>query len=223
MKKSNTDDFQRFSVHATKPNLIIDMGRDEEEGNHQGNPEWLVKSFSQLSIKEGYHMRTYREDGLSPSVWAIPADKALLKLSDAPLSENDFLYIEKPDFTLDNFMEAIDGDKSPLSYLQAAIVFHELNEYGAVGHNMSWRRDIILPYLGALSHEYEWEILENEPERIEPYFYYNAEGHPVIVFFTINDVYTITLNRYEHIFSHDNYTLTVNRHCIATAGYGILP
>ncbi|WP_176527460.1 hypothetical protein [Peribacillus butanolivorans] len=31
-------------------------------------------------------------------------------------------------------MQVIEGDKTPLSYLQAAIVYHELNEFGAIWH-----------------------------------------------------------------------------------------
>lgn len=41
-------------------------------------------------------------------------------------------------------MEAIEGDKSPLSYLQAAICFHELKEFGVMWHGVSWGFNNIL-------------------------------------------------------------------------------
>lgn len=62
---------------------------------------------------------------------------------------------------------------------------------------------------------------EGEPKTIEPNFYYSKEGNPVIISHTINDSVTVTLNRYEHIFSKEDYTLSVDRICIATAGAGI--
>jgi len=69
---------------------------------------------------------------------------------------------------------------------------------------------------------YEWEMTEEKPEIIEPHFYYNQEGNPFIIFHTINDIGAVTLNRYTHVFSKNDYTLDVERTCIATAGPGII-
>lgn len=133
-----------------------------------------------------------------------------------------FLDAPKPSFALDDFMEVIEGDKTPLSYLQASIVYHELHEFGAIWHGVSWGQDVILPLPDDSKHTYEWEMLEDEPDIVEPHFYYGVEGNPVIVFHTINDIGTVTMNRYEHVFSKEDYTVEVKRTCIATAGGGII-
>jgi hypothetical protein len=229
-------EIRRFSIHATKPNLIVDMNElvgTDDQGfgwrKSSGNPENIVKGFSQLRIKERYKLRAYQytEGGNGNGiVWAIPSDKELPDPRECNRLE-EFLSTPKPDFALEDFMEVLDGDNSSLSYLQASIAYHELHEYGAMWHGVSWGRDVILPVdedMEIRSYPYEWEFEEgeSEPEIVDPHFYYNEEGSPVVVFYTINDIGTVTLNRYEHIFNKDNYTLSVNRTCIATAGAGII-
>ncbi|WP_236035122.1 hypothetical protein [Alkalihalobacterium elongatum] len=223
---------QRFPVYATKPNLIVDDNNEMEVEYEQnfgwsksiGNPEMVILGFSQLRIKEGYKLRAYQytEGGNGNGiVWAIPSEKELPDPRECEILEDFFLSPPKPEFALSDFMAVIDGDKSPLSYLQASIVYHELHEYGAMWHGVSWGRDMILPHNNILS-EYEWEMEEEEPKIIEPHFYYNTEGNPVVIFHTINDIGVVTFNRYEHIFSKGDYTLSVNKKCIATADGGII-
>src|SRR5690606_19116338 len=78
---------QRFTIHATKPNLIaesasVEVIDDYIDGWHRtsANPEFLVMGFSNLSIKKGYKLRAYQYcDGGNGNgiVWAIPEDKKL--------------------------------------------------------------------------------------------------------------------------------------------------
>ncbi|QAV16168.1 hypothetical protein EB820_19450 [Brevibacillus agri] len=226
---------QRFPVYATKPNLFVDSQPVEECDDFDfgwfrtaANPESIVRAFSHLRIKEGYKLRAYQyTDGANGNgiVWALPVDTELPDPNECQRLEEHFLSAPKPSFALADFMQAIDGDRTPLSYLQASIVFHELHEFGAMWHGTSWGRDIILPLTDdQKSHygHYEWEMIEDEPEIIEPHFYYDVEGNPVIVFHTINDIGTTTFNRYVHTFSKNDYTAHVERTCIATAGGGII-
>jgi hypothetical protein len=68
----------------------------------------------------------------------------------------------------------------------------------------------------------EWDMEESEPEIMEPHFYHDENGNPVVVLHTINDIGQVTLNQYIHVFSKKDYTLTVERKLIATAGAGII-
>lgn len=230
---------QRFPQYATKPNLIIESGPVEmydiearyRNGWHKSsnNPESIVKSFSHLGMKEGYKLRAYQYTSGGNGngvVWALPKDKELPDPSECEYLDS-FLSSPRPTFALPDFMEAIEGDRTPLSYLQASIVFHKLHEFGAMWHGVSWGRDVILPVkedMVILSNQYEWvfEDGESEPEIVHPHFYYNEEGNAVVVFYTVNDIGTVTLNRYEHIFNKDNYILSDKRTIIATAGGGII-
>ncbi|MGG0937001.1 hypothetical protein ABHN11_12935 [Brevibacillus centrosporus] len=226
---------QRFPVYATKPNLLVDYNPDNQWGEFDygwikspANPESTVKGFSHLRIKDGYQLKAYQyTDGANGNgiVWAIPVDIEIPDPNECEQLEEHFLLAPKPSFALDDFMHVIEGDRTPMSYLQASIAFHELHEFGTFWHGVSWGRDIILPLKDdQKSHydRYEWDMIEDEPEIIEPHFFYDIEGNPVIVFHTINDIGTITLNRYVHTFSKTDYTAHVERTCIATSGGGII-
>ncbi|MBE5394934.1 hypothetical protein [Brevibacillus borstelensis] len=226
---------QRFPVHATKPNLLVEYDPDNKWSEFDYgwikspfNPECIVKGFSHLRIKDGYKLRAYQyTDGANGNgiVWAIPVDAELPDPNESQRLEEHFLSAPKPSIAFDDFMQVIEGDKTPISYLQASIVYHELNEFGAAWHGTEWGRDIILPIQESESQStsnYEWEMIEDEPEIIDPHFYYDNEGNPTVVFYTINDIGTVTLNRYVHTFSQSDYTMRVERSCIATAGPGII-
>jgi hypothetical protein len=233
MRKYN---IQQFSTAQTKPDLLVETNNliemDDEFDcgwfKSPASPESIVQGFSHLRIKDGYKLQAYQySDGANGNgiVWAIPADTVLPEPEECDGIDEHFLSAPKPSFALNDFMQAIDGDQTPLSYLQASIVFHDLQEYGAVWHGTSWGRDIILPLnddQNSSTHTNEWEMIENEPEVIEPHFYYNSEGNPIIVFHTINDIGTVTWNRYVHTFRKSDYTVQIERTCIATAGGGII-
>ncbi|MCK1997511.1 hypothetical protein MPH47_09805 [Psychrobacillus psychrodurans] len=225
-------DKQLFPIHAIKPNLIVNSKQveafdDHTDGWHRtsANPESVVMGFSHLHIKEGYKLRAYQyfEGGNGNGiVWAIPLDEKLPEPSECTTLEWHFLDAPKPLNALSDFMKAINGDKTPLSYLQASIVFHELHEFGAVWHGISWGRDRILSHSDDIEIKYKWEMIEENPDIIEPHFFYNQSGYPVIVFYTINDIGSVTFNKYVHTFNKNDYTVEVERSCIATAGIGII-
>ncbi|MET1248966.1 hypothetical protein ABWW58_09285 [Sporolactobacillus sp. STCC-11] len=228
---------QRFTVYATKPNLLVNTESKGTNYLHEllndgwqkslDNPEILVKSFSNLRIRDGYKLRAYQflaggnGNGI---VWAIPIDK---ELPDPESCDHvdDFISSPRPNIALSDFMSAIEGDQTPLSYIQASVVYHELHEFGALWHGVSWGRDQILPLnedSEVLENDYDWDMNEPIPDIIEPNFYYNSKGNPVVIFYTINDIGQVTLNRYVHTFNKENYTLDVKHTVIAEGGSGII-
>jgi hypothetical protein len=227
------------------------------------NPEDIVYGFSQLSIKDGFKLRAYQHSmGVAGAglIYAIPSDSSLpeIDMMLKPLDAlEDFIEISFPDditsepiddldkFTdlskptkpsnaLDDFMEVIEGDNSPLSYLQAAICYHELHEFGAYWHSVRWGVERILPdevespYDKSLITNIEdlkekgFELKTEElPETLLPRFYYE-DGKPVITFYTINNVDTVEFIRYKHLFTEDGYTQKVTNEVLGTNGFGIM-
>lgn len=114
---------QRFPVYATKPNLLIDPIPVENYDEFDfgwfrtpANPESIVMGFSHLRIKDGYKLRAYQYmEGVNGNgvVWAIPVDKALPDSNECERLEEHFLSAPKPAFAMDDFMQGIDGDKTP--------------------------------------------------------------------------------------------------------------
>jgi hypothetical protein len=61
-----------------------------------------------------------------------------------------------------------------------------------------------------------------EPEVWEPHFYYTSDGEPTIVFYTVDKVHPMTINRFTHTFSKDNYMIRIDREIVATGSGGII-
>lgn len=147
-------------------------------------------------------------------MWAIPVDQSLPEPKACERLTKYFLSPPNPRFALDDFMEAIEGDMSPLSYLQAALDYHELHEFGAMWHGVSlWESEILKS-----DNMYEWELTEgySMPDLIDPHFYFNSEGKSVVVFHTLNPIGNASLSRYEHTFELTSYGMKCER---ITLGY----
>lgn len=222
-----------FTRNAAKRNLIPSYKKslfkfeDSPWRLDLAGPKFELESYSNIFIKEGYKLIGYLILGSSGSngyVYAIPKDSNAPSPNECRTQEDKFLNPPRPENTLPEFMMSIDGDRSPFSYLQAAILYHELCEYGASWHGVSWGRDVILPIDPNFKEmdNYKWDMYEEEPKIINPHFYYDENNAPTIVFYTINDIGIISLNEYKHIFDLEDYSLKVTRRCIGEAGMGII-
>jgi hypothetical protein len=229
-----------FPVRNTKPTKTIKSPLlDVPQFDWQGwvimkeNPEGIVRGFRHLQIDPRFKLRAYQYVGGSGAnglVWAIPQTQEELPL---PGSEECEIVVHgwqapKPKCAMDDFMEAITGDKTPISYLQAAILVHELMEFGADWHGVSWGTHRILPFNASTRpSEYkhyssEWTMELEEPELCEPHFYYSSDGQPTIVFHTVDCVEPMTINRFIHTFSKTSYTMSIACELIASGSGGII-
>jgi hypothetical protein len=122
MRKYN---IQQFSTAQTKPDLLVETNNIIEMDDEfdcgwfksPANPELIVKGFSQLRIKDGYKLQAYQySDGSNGNgvVWAIPANMDLPEPDECDQIDEHFLSAPKPSFALNDFMQAIDGDQTPL-------------------------------------------------------------------------------------------------------------
>jgi len=120
---------------------------------HHSYSDWSVSPinvmdvlavFTSLRIRDGYTLKMYQYSvggNGNGFVYAIPAEGefpepmgADYRLSNPP----------KPTQCLDDYMEAIEGDGTPLSYLQSSILKRELQELGAQWHGCSWVEQYVL-------------------------------------------------------------------------------
>ncbi len=111
------------------------------------DPERLVAVFPALSVKPTCVLRAYlyKQGGNGNGfVWALPKDAEFPEPADSPRLESHFLRPPKPFDALDDVMEAIGGDDSPLSYLQASLLRRSLKEFGAEWHGIRWGAESVL-------------------------------------------------------------------------------
>lgn len=115
----------------------------QSDGWHKSDlsPEMLLDTFNCLWLKDGYVLRAYiykaGENG-NGIVWAMPSDSSYPEPSECTKLTDQFLEPPKPEHALDDFMEAIDGDRSEWSYMCASILHRELEEFGARWHGCNW-------------------------------------------------------------------------------------
>ncbi len=135
-----------------------------------------------MASKKGSVLRAYQfyDNGNGNGiVWALPRG-APFPHPNSCVSEVNTLWEEpRPPDALDNFMEVIEGDGSPESYLATSILCRELRELGAMWHGCSWSTHSILyenpiPPDGdrrdnrALSYFAEWKWIAKRPKKWAP-------------------------------------------------------
>lgn len=111
------------------------------------DPMKLLACFPALRIKSGYILRAYqfKEEGNGNGfVWAMPIDADFPQPEDCPTQEGRFLQPPKPTQSLDQLMDAIEGDDTPWSHFSASIFSREASEFGAIWHGCQWSTHTIL-------------------------------------------------------------------------------
>lgn len=107
------------------------------------NPNKLIAVFKPLALRNGMVLRAYvfREEGNGNGVvWAMTSTAEFPEPKDCPTLDNHLLKAPKPADALDDAMEAIEGDKSPWSYLAASLLRRELSSFAARWHGVRWGR-----------------------------------------------------------------------------------
>ena len=111
------------------------------------DPARLVPLFKTLKLKRGFVLRAYQfADGGNGNgiVWALPQDADFPDPNEALKERFGFPRPPKPNRALDNYMEAIEGDGSAVSYISASILSRELQEFGALWHGCDWSLHTVL-------------------------------------------------------------------------------
>jgi hypothetical protein len=106
------------------------------------NPADALLKLPGLSLKTAFRLISYLyrsgEDGVG-LVFAVPESHSTMAQLEKPLQNcKDLMHLPKPDRALPQFMDAIDGDRSPLSFAIASIFRRELQEFGALGKRCQW-------------------------------------------------------------------------------------
>lgn len=144
----SVEKIQELRERASALSLPVE-GQDEPHGwsRSRVEPNGLVDIFAPLRLRNGYVLRAYvfREEGNGNGVvWAMPEDAEFPASKDCPTLENHPLKAPKPRGSLDDPMEAIEGDGSPWSYLAASLLRRELREFGAMWHGCDWGTHFLL-------------------------------------------------------------------------------
>ncbi|WP_416667286.1 hypothetical protein [Egbenema bharatensis] len=127
------------------------------------NPANALLKLPGLSLKPTLRLVSYLyragEDGMG-LVFAVPEASSTMAVLEKPLQHcKDITQLPQPDHALPQFMDAIAGDRSPLSFAIASVFRRELQEFGPWESDVNgtiidlWMRSPrSLPVNGGLSH-----------------------------------------------------------------------
>jgi hypothetical protein len=199
------------------------------------DPKKLLKHFSALRIKKGFVLRAYHfREGLNGNsiVWAMPKESPFPPPESCTKLMDKFLRPPKPEFVLDDFMEAIDGDMSHWSYLSASIFMRKVGEFGALWHGHNWYMHVIIesdPFANMNQETNEendssqnsdtWKWLDKKPEIWQPLVRIN-DNETIVKFYSYSELETKAFYSHTDTFKTGKYTCTSENKIIAKSGRG---
>ncbi|WJE15293.1 hypothetical protein QRD89_16445 [Halobacillus sp. ACCC02827] len=117
-----------------------------------------------------------------------------------------FAQSETETLPVNRMMEAVTGDESPLSYVQAAVCFHHLLDYSdhPTGVNAyTIMDDAFVRELDLLG---QWKMGRWE-RSFNPIFFYDSLLHPAVILFTYHREGPGTIQKHIHRFAYQSYAL----------------
>jgi len=177
------------------------------------DPTDVLHVFKTLRLKEGFVLRAYqyREDGNGDAfVWAMPIDATFP-------NPQQHQYPPKPTESLTDLMEAIEGDGTPWSYMEASLFARETDEFGVFWEGHLAEQDVILgadPFSTGEHVADAWKWNECRPVLWEPSFQ-QIDEIAMVTFHTHSRRGRESLYRIVDSFKPGNYAFETKRKKIA--------
>lgn len=149
------------------------------------NPGAALLNLPGLNLKSAWRLVSflYRngDNGIG-LVTALPEEMATTALLEQALATSgDLKQPPKPTAALPDFMEAIDGDRSAVSFLVASLLYRELREFGAIGQYRSWTHHRLI---NTVPPQVQWNWQTEQPKDLSPKVKLLPEGQAIVEFFT---------------------------------------
>lgn len=182
-------------------------GRSEDSPTPASRGHWFVSTVNPgtallklpgLQLKPELRLVSYLyrsdEDGAG-LIFAVPEFLSTTAYLEKALHKsNSISQPPRPEGALPHFMEAIEGDRSAISFLAASIVRREFQEFGGIGKRCHWSHhrfiDAIPPQARC-----QWR-LEQPPKDLAPKARVSPDGQAVVEFFSYRSGSTIVLYRH---------------------------
>ncbi len=128
------------------------------------------------------------------ATWAVPEDCSTTAHLEKALEASDRTRAPQPLGALGDLMDAVEGDRSPASFVVASILRRELREFGALGKACNWSYHHIVSTL-PIKVQWQWRI--DTPKDLSPKVRIFPDGRAVIEFFTCRTAAPIAI--FQHV------------------------
>lgn len=148
------------------------------------NPGTVFLKLPGLKLKQDWRLVSYlyrlgEVDGKG-MIWAVPEALSTTFHLEQVLSSRERTDPPQPQGALANFMHAIEGDGSPLSYAIASLLRREFLEFGALGQSVNWSHHRLIDTLPTQA-QWQWRV---ETKDLSPKIAVFPNGKIAIEFFT---------------------------------------
>jgi len=152
------------------------------EGDHANVPNvegrWFVSSINPgdallqlkgLTVKPGLRLVPYllrTGDGGVGHICAVPEDNSTTTALVSALPENEeWHYPPYPKGSMNHTMMALEGDRSPASYMVASILLREMKEFGATGKDCQFTHHRLIERIPT---QLQWRWKAKTPKNLSP-------------------------------------------------------
>jgi hypothetical protein len=182
------------------------------------NPGACLLKLPGLSLNPQYRLVSYvyyAQDSSAGIVWAVPVEMSTTaQLEQALAKSKTIAQLPKPVGALPHFMEAIEGDRSPTSYILASILRRELQEFGAAGARQNWSHHRLLD---TIPPNIDWKWRHDIPDNFSPKLKNLPDGQMVVEFFTCRTVAPVAMYRHIDQYHPEGYKPNTIDQSIAVA------
>lgn len=170
------------------------------------NPAAALVKLPGLQLKPNIHLVSYlfRSEGSGTGIiWAVPESLSSTAQLEQPLATSTALSkIPKPNGALSSFMEGIEGDRTPASFLVASIFRRELQEFGAKGDRINWGHHRLIE---TVPDSVQWQWVDECPKECFSKVKVTPDGQAIVEFFTCRVVTPVTLYRHLDYYPATSY------------------
>lgn len=162
------------------------------------NPGTTLLKLPGLRLKPELRLVSYlyrSDDDGAGIIFAVPELLSTTAHLEKALQQSGSLsHPPKPEGALPHFMDAIEGDRSALSFVVASIVRREFQEFGTLGKRCNWSHHRLIDAIPPQA-KCQWR-LENPPKDLAPKAKLLPDGQAAVEFFSYRSGSTIVLYRH---------------------------
>lgn len=170
------------------------------------NPAAVLLKLPGLSLKPEFRMVSYlyRAEGSGyGKTWAVPEFIAGMAQLEKAIADNERLdQPPQPEGALSDFMSAIEGDRTPASFVVASLLRRELLEVGAVGPHCDWTHHRLIE---AVPSQLKWQWKTEQPKDLSPKVRILPDGQAAVELFTCRVVAPVAIFRHLDQYMADSY------------------
>lgn len=181
------------------------------------NPGSVLTKLPGLKLKPEMRLVGYLyrldQDGVG-KIWALPEALGTTAHLEEALEGSGSDAPPQPKGAIADFMSAIVGDRSPMSYVVASILRRELLEFGALGKTSNWLNHQLV---NRLPEQAQWQWRTTSIKDLSPKVRVYPDGKVALEFFTCRKTAPIALFQHLDQYTNGTYQAQSLDRAVATA------